>query len=106
MRDPVRTLRLVRTLEATAVLLFLLQSVRALFSVLFGLIYDTVFSGPPVLATPVIVGGFDPAPTSPVIRPAERIDFVWLRGLDVKDARVLDSLASDHRMVLVEASMP
>ncbi|HEY76579.1 MAG TPA: hypothetical protein G4O00_10430 [Thermoflexia bacterium] len=35
--------RLPRTLEAAAVLLFLLQSVRVLFSVLFGVIYDTIF---------------------------------------------------------------
>ncbi|MCK4473199.1 MAG: hypothetical protein KAW49_15560, partial [Anaerolineae bacterium] len=40
MRDP----RFLRTLEATAVLLFLVQAVRVLFSVLFGLIYDTIFA--------------------------------------------------------------
>ena len=32
-----------RALEAVAVLLFFVQSVRVLFSVLFGLIYDTIF---------------------------------------------------------------
>jgi endonuclease/exonuclease/phosphatase family metal-dependent hydrolase len=54
---------------------------------------------------PFVVGGFDPAPTSPAIKPIERIDFVWARGLEVRDARVLDSLASDHRMVVVELAL-
>jgi endonuclease/exonuclease/phosphatase family metal-dependent hydrolase len=53
-------------------------------------------------ADPFVVGGFDPAPTSPAINPRERIDYVWVRGLDPVDARVLPSLASDHRMVVVE----
>jgi len=35
-----------RAIEATAVLLFFLQAVRVLFSVLFGIIYDAVFAGP------------------------------------------------------------
>jgi endonuclease/exonuclease/phosphatase family metal-dependent hydrolase len=63
---------------------------------------------------PFIVGGFDgsteitevPAPTSPAIEPFERIDFVWARGLAVRDAQVLDSLASDHRCVVVELALP
>jgi len=55
---------------------------------------------------PFIVGGFDPAPTSPAIEPDERIDFVWARGLAVQDAQVLDSLASDHRCVVVELALP
>jgi endonuclease/exonuclease/phosphatase family metal-dependent hydrolase len=55
---------------------------------------------------PFTVGGFDPAPTSPAIEPVERIDFVWARGLQVSDAQVLDSLASDHRMVVVELALP
>jgi endonuclease/exonuclease/phosphatase family metal-dependent hydrolase len=54
---------------------------------------------------PFVVGGFDPAPTSPAIEPVERIDFVWARGLEVRDACVLDSLASDHRMVVVELAL-
>lgn len=45
---------------------------------------------------------FVSAPTSPAMDPTERIDFVWLRDLGVRDAQVLDSLASDHRMVVVE----
>jgi endonuclease/exonuclease/phosphatase family metal-dependent hydrolase len=55
---------------------------------------------------PFVAGGFDPAPTSPAIGPTERIDFVWARGLEVRDAQVLDSLASDHRMVIVELVLP
>jgi endonuclease/exonuclease/phosphatase (EEP) superfamily protein YafD len=61
---------------------------------------------------PFIVGGFDPAPTDPAEEPNKRIDYVWIRGpvlgpasagLVPTDARVLQSLASDHRMVVVEA---
>jgi len=55
---------------------------------------------------PFIIGDFDPAFTSPAIEPVERIDFVWARGLEVRDARVLDSLASDHRCVVVELALP
>lgn len=55
---------------------------------------------------PFVVGSFDPAPTDPAIEPTERIDFVWMRGLEVQDARVLNSLASDHRMVVVELVLP
>ena len=53
-----------------------------------------------------IAGGLDPVPTDPAIQPAERIDFVWSRGLEPRDAQVLDSLASDHRMVVVELALP
>ncbi|MBM3189952.1 MAG: hypothetical protein FJZ90_14665 [Chloroflexi bacterium] len=52
---------------------------------------------------PFALLGFDPAPTSPAVEPAERIDYVWLRGLEPTEARVSDSLASDHRLVVVEA---
>lgn len=41
-------------------------------------------------------------PTSPAVNPTERIDFVWARNLGVQDVQVIDSLASDHRMVVVE----
>jgi endonuclease/exonuclease/phosphatase family metal-dependent hydrolase len=51
---------------------------------------------------PFIVGGFSPAPTDPAETPDKRIDFVWTRGLVPTDARVLESLASDHRMVVIE----
>jgi len=46
---------------------------------------------------------FDVSPTSPSETPRERIDYVWIRGLRPVDAKVLDSTASDHRMVVVEA---
>ena len=46
---------------------------------------------------------FDSSPTSPSETPRERIDYAWIRGLKPTDAEVLDSLASDHRMVVVEA---
>ena len=51
---------------------------------------------------PFVAGGFDAAFTDPALEPVARIDFVWARGLGVRDAQVLDSLASDHRMVVVE----
>jgi endonuclease/exonuclease/phosphatase family metal-dependent hydrolase len=47
--------------------------------------------------------GMDSIPfTSPAIEPKNRIDFVWIRGLTLTEAWVPDSLASDHRMVVVE----
>lgn len=50
--------------------------------------------------------GIDPAPfTSPAIDPQSRIDYVWLRGLTPTRAWVSDSLASDHRMVIVEVQL-
>jgi len=52
---------------------------------------------------PFAIGGFEPAPTSPSESPQERIDYVWIRGLSAVDAQVLDSTASDHRMVVIEA---
>jgi endonuclease/exonuclease/phosphatase family metal-dependent hydrolase len=53
-----------------------------------------------------LLGVVDPAPTSPAIDPQERIDFVWLRGLIPQRAWVSESLASDHRMVVVEVVAP
>ena len=51
--------------------------------------------------------GIDPEPpTSPAIQPKSRIDFVWLRGLMPLKAWVSESLASDHRMVVVEVGLP
>ena len=55
---------------------------------------------------PFAAAGLDGAPTSPAINPVERIDFVWARGLDARDAQVSESLASDHRMVVVEFARP
>ncbi len=56
---------------------------------------------------PFILLGIDPAPlTSPAIDPRSRIDFVWLRGPNPTSAWVSTSLASDHRMVVVEFESP
>ncbi|MDD5468367.1 MAG: endonuclease/exonuclease/phosphatase family protein [Anaerolineales bacterium] len=52
---------------------------------------------------PFLELGFDPPPfTDPAVQPEKRIDFVWGRGLTPLNAWVADSLASDHRMVVVE----
>ena len=48
------------------------------------------------------LGIVPPPPTDPAIDPHIRIDYVWLRGLDPVNAWVSESLASDHRMVVVE----
>lgn len=55
---------------------------------------------------PFVALGLDSPPTDPAINPTERIDFIWLRGLAPLQAQVLDSLASDHRPVVVEAALP
>ncbi len=54
---------------------------------------------------PFVVAGLKPLPTSPSEHPEERIDYVWVRGLQPIDARVLDSTASDHPMVVVEVQL-
>ena len=58
------------------------------------------------LIDPFAVLGREPAYSSPAINPTEHIDFVWVRGLEPMDAQVLPSLASDHRMVIIEARIP
>ena len=56
-------------------------------------------------ADPFTTLGIDPAPlTDPAVDPRSRIDFVWLRGLNPLQAWVPDSIASDHRMVVVEVT--
>jgi endonuclease/exonuclease/phosphatase family metal-dependent hydrolase len=51
--------------------------------------------------------GIDPAPfTSPAVEPRSRIDFVWTRDLESTQAWVPASLASDHRMVVIEVAFP
>jgi endonuclease/exonuclease/phosphatase family metal-dependent hydrolase len=51
--------------------------------------------------------GSVPAPfTSPAPDPRSRIDYVWVRGLQPTQAEVLPSLASDHRMVIIEVELP
>jgi len=58
-------------------------------------------------ADPFELLGISPAPfTSPAIDPESRIDFVFVRDLLPVDAWVSDSLASDHRMVVVEVAKP
>ncbi|MBE9479649.1 MAG: endonuclease/exonuclease/phosphatase family protein [Chloroflexi bacterium] len=58
-------------------------------------------------ADPFELLGISPAPfTSPAIDPESRIDFVFVRDLIPVDAWVSDSLASDHRMVVVEVNLP
>lgn len=49
--------------------------------------------------------GLGSPPSDPAVNPQKRIDFVWLRDLEPLDARVLDSTASDHRPVVVEATL-
>jgi endonuclease/exonuclease/phosphatase family metal-dependent hydrolase len=49
--------------------------------------------------------GLGSPPTDPALDPDKRIDFVWLRELVPLDALVLDSTASDHRLVVVEAGL-
>lgn len=51
---------------------------------------------------PFIELGLEPAPTDPADNPQKRIDFVWLRGITPVDGEVVESLASDHQMVVVE----
>ncbi len=58
------------------------------------------------LEDPFMALGRTPAPTSPAVHPTERIDYIWLRGLQVRDAWVSASTASDHRMVVVEIEPP
>jgi endonuclease/exonuclease/phosphatase family metal-dependent hydrolase len=56
---------------------------------------------------PFVTLGYDPIPdTSPAIQPRHQIDYVWLRGVSPLKARVSESLASDHRMVVVEVRFP
>ena len=51
--------------------------------------------------------GNDPATySSPAIEPRKRIDYVWVRQLEVTSAWVSESLASDHRMVVIEVAWP
>jgi endonuclease/exonuclease/phosphatase family metal-dependent hydrolase len=55
---------------------------------------------------PFLVQGLGAPPTSPSTGPYERIDYVWLRDLTPVDATVPVSSASDHRPVVVEATLP
>ncbi len=53
-----------------------------------------------------LASGAGPAPTSPAIEPSRRIDYVWGKGVQPVAGQVLDSLASDHRMVIVKVIVP
>ena len=55
---------------------------------------------------PFVILELDSPPTDPAVHPEKRIDFVWLRELTPLEAQVLDSTASDHRMVVVEVALP
>ncbi len=58
-------------------------------------------------ADPFTLLGFDPIPpTDPAIEPEKRIDYIFVRDLVPSQAWVPDSLASDHRMVVVELALP
>ena len=47
-----------------------------------------------------------PALTDPSINPKRRIDYIWARGLEPQGGWVLPSLASDHRLVVAEFTLP
>jgi endonuclease/exonuclease/phosphatase family metal-dependent hydrolase len=47
--------RFLRSIEATSIVLFFLQALRVIFSVLFGIIYDQVFAGSPDAWLPISV---------------------------------------------------
>jgi endonuclease/exonuclease/phosphatase (EEP) superfamily protein YafD len=55
---------------------------------------------------PFVQLGLGSPPTDPAVAPNKRIDFVWLRDLVPLEAQVLESTASDHRPVMVEAALP
>ena len=55
---------------------------------------------------PFVALGLGSPPTDPAINPSERIDFVWVRDLTPVAAEVSEALASDHRLVVVEANNP
>jgi len=53
-----------------------------------------------------LLGMAPPPPTSSALDPQKRIDYVWVRGLQPRDAWVDTSVASDHLMVVVEVERP
>jgi endonuclease/exonuclease/phosphatase family metal-dependent hydrolase len=50
--------------------------------------------------------GLEPPLTDPAGEPRQRSDYIWLRGLEPVAVWVSPSLASDHRMVIVEVRLP
>ena len=58
------------------------------------------------LLDPFLALGIDPAPlTSPAAHPTERIDYIFLRDMSARQASASSSLASDHRMAVVEVDL-
>jgi len=94
--------------QITAALDFIGSGTRASF----GGDFNSEFEDPEIarvleagFADPFQLLGIEPAPlTDPAISPTKRIDFVFLRSLVPVKAWVPDSLASDHRMVVVEVA--
>ncbi|HID62804.1 MAG TPA: hypothetical protein EYP49_08730, partial [Anaerolineae bacterium] len=66
-----------RFVEATAVFLFTLHAIRVLFSVLFGIIYDVVITGPMTPGVIVIFLLLLLAFLSPLFAPRRRARFRW-----------------------------
>ena len=54
---------------------------------------------------PCVTSDCRATPTSPSEHPSERIDYVWVRGMRPTQAQVLESTASDHRMVVVGSTL-
>jgi endonuclease/exonuclease/phosphatase family metal-dependent hydrolase len=52
------------------------------------------------------VGGRQPEPTFPAPWPVLRLDYLYARGLLVREVTVVPSRASDHRPVLAELGLP
>jgi endonuclease/exonuclease/phosphatase family metal-dependent hydrolase len=52
------------------------------------------------------LAGGAPGPTFPAPRPRVRIDWIWVRGLDATDGRVLPATPSDHRAVITTLQIP
>jgi MFS family permease len=64
--------RLAGILEASAVALFLYQALRVLFSVLFGVVYDTIYAGRvPMSTAGLLLGAVILALLAPVIAPRQ-----------------------------------
>ena len=67
-----RLRRLAGILEASAVALFLYQALRALFSVLFGVAYDAIYTGRvPMSSAGLLMGAVFLALLAPAIAPRQ-----------------------------------
>lgn len=72
--------RWLRLIEAVSVVLFFLQALRVLFSVLFGIIYDQIFAGSPTLWLPISVLLIMLALSMPALMPRDPTR-TWLAAL-------------------------